>query len=145
VVDAEDDGWDGVDAALARHGLPAKPADRPAIIAALEDQIRLEADEAGDQDLMRLLCAQLFSLGLAEDSLRVWRAKQCNFDTHCAIDVQFLCGAGLAQTKEFLACANGDDARDALSYISDCESKGNFADFSVRGVIERARAYFGAA
>ena len=95
----DSDGWEGVDAALCRFGLPAKRVDRPAITAALEEQIRLEADEVGDQFLMRLLCAQLFSLGAVEDSLLIWRAKRCNFDTHCGIDVQFLCGAGLERTK----------------------------------------------
>src|SRR3712207_2508372 len=118
----EDDGWEGVNAALARFGLPAQPADRPAIIAALAEQIRLEADEAGDQFLMRLLCAQLFSLGVVEDSLLVWRAKSCNFDTRCGSDVQFLCGGGREQTRECLRREGSDDALAALDYLARCES-----------------------
>ena len=106
------DDWEGVNAALARFGLPARPEDRDAIIAALDEQVRLEADEEGDQFLMRLLCVQLFSLGQVEDSLRVWRAKLCNFDTHCGIDVQFVCGAGLEPTKAYLRHVGGDDALD---------------------------------
>lgn len=138
-----DDDSDGVNAALARFGLPALPEDRAAIIAALDEQIALEADEQGDQFLMRLLCAQLFSLGHAEDALRVWRAKSCNFDTHCGIDVQFLCGAGLESTKAYLRQTAGDDARDALEYLAKCETAGDFRDFSTDRVLEQARKFYG--
>jgi hypothetical protein len=136
------DGWEGVEAALIRFGLPAKPTDRPAIIAALGEQIRLEADEAGDQFLMRLLCAQLFSLGLAEDSLVVWRAKSCNFDTHCGIDVALLCGAGLEETKAFLAAASTEEATAARAYIQHCEDCGNFKGFTIAGEQTEHRRFY---
>jgi hypothetical protein len=141
-VEDEDDGWQGVNAALARFGVPARPADRPAIIAALEEQIRLEADAVGDQFLMRLLCGLLFSLGQVEDSLLVWRAKQCNFDTHCGIDVAFLCGAGLEQTKALLAAAGTEDAAAALEYLRHCEACGDFAGFSVAGEVAELRRFY---
>lgn len=67
-MEDQDDGWAGVHAAIARFGIPARPADRPAILAALEEQVRLETEYVGDQFLMRLLCGLLFSLGVAEDS-----------------------------------------------------------------------------
>ena len=136
------DDWEGVDAALARFGLPARPEDRDAIIAALDEQIALEADEAGDQFLMRLLCAQLFSLGRVEDSLRVWRAKSCNFDAHCGIDVQFVCCAGLEPTKAFLRRDGSDTALDALDYLAKCEAAGDFAGFSPERVLDQARAFY---
>ena len=136
------DGWEGVDAALARFGLPARPEDRDAIITALNEQMALEADEVGDQFLMRLLCAQLFSLGRVEDSLRVWRAKSCNFDTHCGIDVQFVCGAGLEPTKAYLRAVGGDDASDALDYLAKCEAGGDFDGFSPELVVQQARAFY---
>jgi hypothetical protein len=131
-----DDDWDGVNAALGRYGLPAKLTDRPPIIAALEEQIGLESREEGDHYVMRLLCVQIFSLGLAEDSLLVWRAKSCNFDTMCGIDVHLLCGAGLEPTKSFLAGVGGEDADEALEYLRKCEACGDFEGFSV----ERASA-----
>jgi len=121
-----DDDWEGVNAALARFGLPAQQDDHDAIIAALDEQIALEADEDGDQFLMRLLCAQLFSLGRTEDSLRVWRAKSCNFDTHCGIDVQFLCCADLEPTKAYLRDNGGDEALEALDYLIKSEGAGDF-------------------
>ena len=137
-----DDGWEGVDAALARFGLPARPEDRNAVIAALDEQMVLEADEAGDQFLMRLLCAQLSSLGQVEDSVRVWRAKSCNFDTHCGIDVQFVCGAGAEPTYAYLRAVGGDDASDALDYLAKCEAGGDFAGFSPELVVQQARAFY---
>lgn len=130
MVDDADD-WAGVEAALARFGLPARLKDRPAILAELDDQIRREAGGQGDQFLLRLLCVQLFSLGVVDDSIRVWRAKQCNFDTHCGIDVALLCGAGVGPTKEFLAAAGTDEATAALQYLTHCEAVGNFAGFDV--------------
>jgi hypothetical protein len=136
------DDWEGVNAALARFGLPARPEDRDTIVAALDEQVKLEADEEGDQFLMRLLCVQLFSLGQVEDSLRVWRAKSCNFDTHCGIDVQFVCGAGLEPTKAYLRHVGGDDALDALDYLVKCEAGGDFAGFSPERVIDAERAVY---
>ncbi|AMV30459.1 hypothetical protein VT84_39060 [Gemmata sp. SH-PL17] len=138
----EDDSWRGVEAALHRFGLPASIADRPTIGAALDEQIRLEVNEIGDQFLMRLLCAQLFSLGIVEDVLLIWRAKQCNFDTHCGIDVALLCGAGLEVTKQFLEAVKTDEASEALEYIRHCESCGNFAEFTVAGELAELRRFY---
>lgn len=141
-MDEDEDDWAEVRAALDRFGLPADPAHRDAILGLLGEQIRLEADEEGDHDLMRLLCAQLFSIGQVEDALTVWRAKSCNFDTMCGLDVQFLCGAGLAHTEEYLRAVGTEEARDALDYLQKCEASGDFAGFSVDAVIEQARQYF---
>ena len=136
------DPWDGVNGALGRFGLPAKPADRDAIIAELREQIRREDDEEGDQFLMGLLCAQLFSLGVVEDSLLVWEAKSCNFDTHLGIDVQYLCGAGLPETKAFLEATGTDDSRAALDYIVSCETGGTLRSFSVEAVLREAKEFY---
>jgi hypothetical protein len=141
-MDDEDDGWPGVEAALARFGMPAQPVDRPAIVAALEEQIRFQAEEVGDQNLMRLLCGLLFTLGQADDALLVWRAKQCNFDTHCGIDVAFLCGAGLEQTKAFLSAAGTEETVSALEYVRDCEACGDFKGFSVEGEVAELRRFY---
>lgn len=135
------DDWAGVEAALGRFGLPARPADRDEILAALDDQVRREADEEGDHFLMRLLCAQLFSLGRVEDALAVWRAKSCNFDTHCGIDVTLLCGAGLGPTKVFLSAA-GPEGAAALAYLCDCEAAGDFAAFGVESAVADLRRFY---
>jgi hypothetical protein len=57
---------------------------------------------------------QLFSLGVAEDALLVWDAKQSSFDAGCGLDVQFLCGAGLAATKGYLAKSSAQTASAAI-------------------------------
>ncbi len=137
------DDWDGVAAALSRHGLPAKLADRPMIVTALEEQIVLETREEGDQYVMRLLCVQIFSLGLAEDAPVIWRAKSCNFDTMCGIDVHLLCGAGLEQTKSFLEGADTEDAVEALAHLRKCEACGNLDGFSVERASAEHREYYG--
>ena len=120
-----------IESAHARYGQPAELAARGGILAALEQEILLEAEEEGDHDRMRLLCGQLFSFGLPEDSLAVWRAKSCNFDTMCAIEVQLMCGAGLAATKEFLSVHGSADAAEALDLLLACEAAGDFEGFTI--------------
>jgi hypothetical protein len=131
----------GVDDLLRQFGLPAKATNRVTIITLLEKQISLEEDEIGDQFLIRLLCAQLFSIGFVEDSILIWRAKSCNFDTCLGIDVQFLCGAGFEQTKNYLQLDGSDDAINALDYIAKCES--DFLQFSVESVLQHTCQYYG--
>jgi hypothetical protein len=131
-----------VDSALSQFGLPARTADRLTIISSLQEQIRREADEEGDQFLMRLLCAQLFSLGVVNDSLLIWAAKSCNFDTSLGIDVQFLCGAGLELTKNFLKTNGSDASLEALKYLTECEASGDFREFSVAVVLQQAKDFY---
>jgi hypothetical protein len=132
---------EGVNAAYARYGLPPALTDRPAIIAALEEEIRREATEDGDHYLMRLLCAQLFSLGVVEDSLLIWRAKACNGDTMFGIDVRLLCGAGLDRTKAFLAGVGTAAAAEALEYIRKCQDEGIFKQFEVAAALAEYRHF----
>ena len=134
--------WQSVDDAIQRYGLPPAVEHRTAILAELEAEIAKEADEEGDQFLMRLLCAQLFCIGNVEDSLAVWAAKSCNFDTHCGIDVQLACGAGLDETKTFLAGQSSELAADALTYISECQETGDFDNFSREYWVNEHRRFY---
>jgi hypothetical protein len=61
-------------------------------------------------------------------------------DLGFALDVEFLCGAGLDKTKRFLAEQQTPEAAEALSYICRCESQ--FADFTPQKHLERYRYYF---
>lgn len=136
--------WKGVDDALDRFGLPADPKHRGQIRQLLVEQIQkqIDDDDDGDQSLMRLLCAQLFSIGNVEDALIIWQAKSCNFDTMLGIDVQLLCGAGLSETKIFFSSIDSDEAREATRYIEDCEKSGDFDRFPIeRGLPEYRRFY----
>ena len=133
---------DAVDLALAEFGLPAPPSARVELRRRLEAQIQLEENDAGHQPLMRLLCAMLFSIGVVEDSLLIWRAKSCCFDTMCGIDVQFLCGAGLSATEAFLEASATGDAKEALTYLRECTQSGDFDEFSVSQTVVYARLYY---
>ncbi|WP_007512601.1 MULTISPECIES: hypothetical protein [Pseudofrankia] len=76
---------------------------------------------------------QLFNAGALADVLTVWGAKETNFDAHCSIDVQLLCGAGLDEAKAHpsAAWADSEDAARALEYLLECEAAGDFENFNV--------------
>lgn len=125
---------------LRQFGLHPGAADLSKIRDALASETTKERQDEDDSDtaLLKLLCVQLFNGGALDDVLRIWGAKCASFDAGCSIDVQLLCGAGLAQTKEFLASAGSAEARSALDYLLECEATGDFERFSVE---EWARSY----
>lgn len=94
----------------------------------LLDEEQAHGPEA-DTLLMKLLCVQLFNAGTLDDVLRIWEAKQSSFDAACSIDVQLLCGAGLDDTKRYLAGLRDEAARQALEYVTTCERAGDFDGF----------------
>lgn len=105
-----------------------------------------EAERSGHprvEDLALLCCVQLFSRGYLEDVLRIWEAKQSGFDLSCYLGVQLLCGAGLAETKAFLALQEDPRAASALKYIIECESSGDFGNFSPASMLANYQTYFG--
>jgi hypothetical protein len=128
--------------ALQTFGLPASPVYREQILHLLVEEIeRAKLGEDG-AEMLRVLCIQLFSLGVAEDALLIWDAKCSNFDAGCGLDIQFLCGAGLQATKDFLSKSNTLAAADARSCLIGCEKAGDFADFSPEVWIDRYRQYY---
>ena len=131
------------DEALKRFGLPAKAGFRDVIRALLEQQIVIEAkQEVFEPEILRTLCVQLFSIGVAEDSLLIWKAKNCNFDAACGLDIQFLCGAGLQATKDFLSASTDSQAAKALDYVLGCEEAGDFEEWSPGKWIDYYRKYY---
>jgi hypothetical protein len=118
------------DESLRRYGLRPSPADLPQIRKALLAEADLEQQDQ-DTELMKLCCVQLFNAGQLDDVLLIWQAKESSFDAHCSIDVQLLCGAGLAATKAHLEADGSPDAAHALEYLLGCEAAGNFDGFSV--------------
>lgn len=128
--------------ALQKFGLPASFHYRDEIRHLLAEEIERERRGESSEEMLRTLCLQLFSLGVVEDALLVWDAKESSFDAHCGIDVQFLCGAGLAATKEFLAGSNSSEASAALQYLNECARTGDFADWTPQKCIEQYRSYY---
>jgi hypothetical protein len=86
---------------------------------------------AGNTELMKLCCVQLFSAGLLQDVLLIWRAKVASMDADASIDVHLLCGAGLNETKAFLESLE-EAAKTALVESSVASEPGTSAGFLSR-------------
>jgi hypothetical protein len=128
--------------ALQTFGLPASPVYREQIRRLLVEETERARRSDYSEEMLRTLCIQLFSLGVAEDALLIWDAKRSNFDAGCGLDIQFLCGAGLQATKDFLAASSAPTAAKALSYLTDCEKTGDFVGFSPAAWVARYCEYF---
>jgi len=133
-----------IEESLARFGLTPTNEVLPEIRSLLDREA--EAERLGqprEEDFALLCCVQLFSRGLVEDILRIWSAKSSGFDLGCYLDVQLLCGAGLAQTKAFLKSRPEMEAAEALHYIESCEASRDFDGFTPEVYLESYREYFG--
>ena len=132
------------DDALARFGLHPTAEALVEVRALLEEQTSRErrSQGEGDTELMRLFCVQLFNAGRVEDSLLVWSAKTASMDANASIDLRLLCGAGLAETKEFLAQQSGSAAGKALDRIAAHEAIGEFDGFVVGDATAEYEAYY---
>jgi hypothetical protein len=128
---------------LSRFGVPASLSDRNEIRRLLADEVELGRREEDREEMLRILCVLLFSLGVVEDALLIWDAKQSNFDAGCGLDIQFLCGAGLQATKDFLAITSAPTAPAALAYLNKCERGGDFEEFSPQEWLSHYRRYYG--
>lgn len=74
-------------------------------------------------------CALLLSgLGFVKDILPLWRAKQTNFDTGAAFDVQFLVGAGLEESLAHLDSLDDPESSRAARYLRESAVAGDFDD-----------------
>jgi hypothetical protein len=133
-----------VEESLRRFGLVPSDEALPHVRALLAQEAELERSGGErEEDLALLCCVQLFSRGLLEDVLRIWDAKRSGMDLGCYLDIQFLCGAGLAETKRFLAAQPGAAASEALAYLEECEEGGDLVGFSPQAHLEEYRRYFG--
>lgn len=132
------------DESLRRYGLHPADTDLDEVRELLAERTRLErrAQGDGDTEVMRLCCVQLFNAGALDDVLLIWGAKTASMDAAFAIDIQFLCGSGLARTKAYLLSQPSPQARAALQRLLDCEQAGDFEGFSVEGYTARQAAYY---
>lgn len=130
--------------ALQKYGFPALPGCRNAIRKLLTEEIERERrEESDDGEMLRTLCVQLFSLGIVEDTLLIWEAKESSFDAHCGLDVQLLCGAGIVATKAYLEKSGESAASAALEYLISCEQAGDFDGWTPQTSIDEFRKYYG--
>jgi hypothetical protein len=107
---------------LRRYGLWPSKGELDEIRQTLRAQTLLERAQQGDGDteLMKLCCVQLFNAGILDDVLTIWEAKESSWDAHGSIDIQLACGAGLEQTKAYLASQGSASAAAALAYLLKC-------------------------
>lgn len=98
--------------------------------------------EREDNEILKVCCMQLFAIGNVEDSLLIWRAKESDFDAYCYLDIQYTCGAGFNETKDFLVKQNTLEAKKLLDYLLLCEKAGDFDEFTVESQIKQHQRYF---
>lgn len=132
------------DESLRRYGLHPTGTDLEEVRRLLSAHTRLErrAQGDGDTELMKLCCVQLFNAGKPEDVLLIWRAKAAGMDAGCSIDIQLLCGSGLAETKAHLSKQRLPEAAAALAQLNRCEAAGDFTHFSVAAQSAQYAAYY---
>lgn len=132
------------DEVIDAFGLPPAADAAAAIRARLARETDLEhaAQGRGDTLAMRALCAQLFMLGVVDDARLIWRAKSASMDAAFSIDVQLLCGAGLAETRAALSATGDPLAAGALRRIDECVEAGDFDEFSVDAFAAELIAYY---
>lgn len=74
-----------------------------------------------------------YILGLhqqVEDCLLVWEAKQVDFDTYCALDIQLGPFAGVPETIRYLQTQNSEEAKAALKHVTACIKGGDFDELT---------------
>ena len=129
---------------LEGFGLPPKPSDinqvRRILSAAMDERQR--EPDCGNVDVLKLCCVQLFSQGDVSDSLLIWKCKRLSEEVGFAVDIQLLCGAGIDKTKEYLTNMSGEDAQNALMYITECQKAGDFAGFSPKAYLDEYIGYY---
>ncbi|WP_330350448.1 hypothetical protein [Streptomyces sp. NBC_00582] len=132
------------DESLDLYGLHPADAHLEEVRSLLAAHTRREkrAQGDGDTELMKLCCVQLFNSGGLDEVLLIWEAKSASMDADCSIDIQLLCGSGLAPTKAYLASRCLPEADAALRRLLDAEEAGDFEGFSVEEYAAQHAAYY---
>ena len=99
---------------------------------------REDEDDAFEQIYFCALL--LFRLGEAGDVEILWRAKRLNMGLGASLDSQFLVGAGVETTIEYLRSVAEPWAEQALQYLTACREGGDFDDLD--GWYRRKEEYY---
>jgi len=107
-MDYDDEMYDGFDEneiraedIIRKYGLIPTVDKRREIKELLEFEINNYIE--GSSEYLRVLCGMLFCIGNIEDSVLIWKAKMINFDVGCMIDVDFIFGAGIKETLDYIS------------------------------------------
>lgn len=102
--------------------------DREFALALLDTFISIRQDPNGEMPAENLMFA-CYILGLhnqIEDSLKIWEAKNADFDTYCGLDIQLVPFAGVKETIAFLKTQTSEEGKKAFDYVSKCSECGDF-------------------
>lgn len=105
------------------------------------DEGRAVEDDGEAHENLMWCALMLHQLGDFEDVLPMWRAKHISMDTGCAMDIEYLVGAGVEATLSYLDALDDEEAPHCAEYIRECASTGHFRSLE-RWVAGRI-AYFG--
>lgn len=130
---------DRVENLLHTYGLEPKVENTDEIRKLLLEE--LEIHNLEDHEYLKTLCIQLFAIGMVSDTLLIWNAKEKDFDTHCYIDIQLLCGAGVEPTLKYLKEKSSSEAIKELNYIIECED--DFVNFNKKEILDAYKKYYG--
>lgn len=104
--------------------------DREFVLALLDTFISIRQDPNGEMPAENLMFA-CYIVGLhnqIEDSLKIWEAKNADFDTYCGLDIQLVPFAGVKETIEFLSKQTNEEGKKAFEYVNKCSQCGDFDD-----------------
>lgn len=88
------------------------------------------ADEGDGFEHIYACALLLFDLGVPDDALRLWEAKQLNMDVGIGLDIQFLVGAGVDATLHLLSSQGSEAAREAADQLEERLAAGEFDDLT---------------
>jgi hypothetical protein len=109
-------------------------ADHALLLRLLELEMKYRGDDTNSGEHFENLywCGLLVQrLGIITDVLPLWRAKNVNFDASCGFDAQFLVGAGVEQTLDYLSRTDHPQAKDAYDYLIICRDAQDFEDLDL--------------
>jgi hypothetical protein len=99
-------------------------------LALLDKFISIRQDPNSKMPAENLMFA-CYILGLhnnIEDSLKIWEAKNTDFDTYCGLDIQLVPFFGVKETIEFLSKQTTKEGKKAFEYVNKCSECGDFDD-----------------
>src|SRR4051794_4237410 len=106
------------------------PDDLPLVrwIAEQEARCRHEAPFQGMSEETELAGFLLASLGRIEDVWLHWQIKRANFDTWCGYDMQYMLGAGVTATVDFVRASDHADRDAVLERLLDADGEPHVDD-----------------
>ncbi len=102
--------------------------DRDFAISLLDKFISIRKNPAGEMpaENLMLACYILGQHQQIEDCLKIWEAKNIDFDTYCGLDIQLVPFTGVLETITYLEEQNSPESIKALKYVKGCYECGDF-------------------